>query len=222
MKNMVKNLTCDFCHQSLPGISTRRMKEEKMHCCDACAIRFIDAGLNTKELRDRGVFYRKALELGWMPVAIRCPACHRFFFPASGQPQKYCREKGCISASRCAGRYHHMKISKHYENDGEPACKTVICNPMNAYRDKLIDAFPVMTKEDFNETRKIVMKAACHDCVAARCIAPAIFYMTLFRLKRKIIAQDTLAKVVGSNAVTLRGYVKRYGYLFGVSIRKEK
>jgi len=161
------------------------------------------------------VYYARAIQLGWKPPEIQCPSCHRYFIPCTGK-QRLCRMEGCISSGRSTRRYVPMHIDKKQEYKGEPACKTVICTPMNAYRDKLILAFPnLITKEEFNETRKIIMKVACHDAVDPRCIAPAIFYMTLLRLNKCNLHQEAIASVIGSTSVTLRSYIKKYGYLFG-------
>jgi hypothetical protein len=61
------------------------------------------------------------------------------------------------------------------------------------------------------------MKAALdrNKFVDPRCIAPAIFYMTLLRLNKCKLHQEDVAKVIGTTAVTLRSYFKKYGYLFG-------
>ena len=205
---------CCFCHDDL---EPRNERKGYVHCCDACARKFVDQGMSGAELKQHGVYYVRAVQLGWKPAEIQCPLCLRYFVSCS-KGQRFCRMEGCISSEGSTRRYAPMRISKKQENKGELSCKTVICTPMNVYRDKLISAFPgLITESEFNETRKIIMKAALdrNKFVDPRCIAPAIFYMTLLRLNKCILHQEDVARAIGSTAVTLRSYVKKYGYLFG-------
>jgi hypothetical protein len=107
-----------------------------------------------------------------------------------------------------------------HENRSEPACKIVICEPMNKYRDILLDAFPgLITAEEFNETRQRIMVVACKQFVSPRGLAPAIFYLTTKRLQRKTISQRSLVKAIRSNDVTLRNYIRKFGHLFDIGIK---
>jgi hypothetical protein len=214
---MVKKQECSFCHRAITFGGN--FKEGVRHCCDACAVQFIESGMRSTDLMRCGISFPRAVRLGYDPM-MTCPVCHQDFIPRGGN-QTRCRKEGCLSAAP-RGKRKPMKITKQYKDQGEPACKTVICVPMNAYRDQLIEAFPVITQEEFNETRKIIMNAACKDYVYARGMATAIFYMTSSRLHRKLISQDNLTSILGSSSVTLRYYIKQYGHLFGMSIKKRK
>jgi len=181
---------------------TSRKNKIPIYCCDACAVKFIDEGMTLSELRKKGVFYGRALNLGWNQFMkfMECPVCHK----------------------RQRVDNPHRHAWKTYENDGSPACKTVVCTPMNAFRDQLLEAYPgLITVEEFNETRKIVMQVACKHHVVPSCMATAIFYLTAFRLDKKMPYQRDITRVVGVSDVTIRVYLDNYGYLFGFN-RKEK
>jgi len=198
VNNVARSLhACSYCGTM---VECRKSRKTNVYCCDACALKFIADGLDSTELNEKGVDYYRAVDLGWKAKRKECPVCHEFFFVTT--------------------RHHQHRITKTYHGEGEAACKTVICTPMNEFRDKLLYSFHgLMTVEEFNETRKIVMKNACKEHVTPRCMAAAIFYMTALRLQRAQSQQD-VARAVKTTRHTMMEYVKKYEHVFGVSHKK--
>jgi len=211
-KQNKREYTCVHCDKPFERSGK---KITKVACCDECAVKFIQQGLNTNQLEEKGVNYVRAVKLGWVAPQRECDVCHRLFLPVAGQT--LCRMPGCPSASE-RKLHPRIKIRTMYKRmENEPACKTVICTPMNKYRDALLAAMPgFITVDDFNETRKKIMIAKCRSSMTPRCAAAAIFYITLKRMQIDLPAggQTTIARTVGTNEVTLRTYYRKFKPLF--------
>jgi hypothetical protein len=211
--------TCTWCEKGYTRYNGK--KDTDLFCCDACAIKFISEGMDSQQLKEKGVHVKRAKELGWKPILI-CDECHRSF-PYTIHRERYCYREDCPS---CFFKKKKARtfITKSYENNGEPGCKRVVCIPVDDHRDVLISKFPgIVTKEEFNETRRIIMKVACKEQVTPRCIASALFYMTIVRLHRCLPkgGQNKIADTVKASSASLRKYVVMYGYIVSVYLPRK-
>jgi len=208
------NCTCKHCGTEYECVEG---KTSRVKCCDACARKFIENGLKSQELMEKGVSYHRAILLGWAPRQVECGICHRLFSQCAST-QTLCRLPGCPSSLDKASIYHPLKIrTKHEKKENEPACKTVICTPMNKYRDRLLEKFPgLITEEQFNETRKKIMEKECKSYINPRCAAAGIFYITMkrFGVKTPVGGQLAITDAIDTTTATMRKMWVKYKDMF--------
>lgn len=120
-----------------------------------------------------------------------CTICERYYTPIRNF-QRYCYQPDCNSryilkrGKGCGPRRANKirPILKTYEKmpsaDTRSACKLVICDEVDKYRDMLLDYFKGMTTiEEFNDLRRKAMKGKCGQAIHQRAFAGGIFYIAV-------------------------------------------
>lgn len=150
---------------------------------------------------------------------IICTACGKPFKPRNAR-QRNCYKEGCPSFFVKTHNAKHEHITKTYEHDDsisrKEACKRVTCDASNKYRDLLVEKFPGLTVERFNEMRLAFMKSNCGRHFHPGGLAGAIFYVAANYINKnnpewyigKQIFQNDITVIVGISDVALRRYIK--------------
>nr|MDO8110830.1 hypothetical protein [Candidatus Sigynarchaeota archaeon] len=150
---------------------------------------------------------------------ITCTACGKLFKPRNAR-QRNCYKEGCPSFFVKTHTAKHRHITKLYEHDDsisrKDACKRVTCDASNKYRDLLVEKFPGLPVEKFNEIRLEVMKSNCGRHLHPGGLAGGIFYVASNYIDEKHpdlydgkpIFQNDITVIVGITDVALRRYNK--------------
>ena len=203
---------CSRCRSSF----VRKFGEPSvLECCDDCARILYKDGARVAKLHDAGVSIRRIRGMG---LDFRlCPICHHRLSLQEGRthcPTHGFADGGWLKMARDNGvKIGALRITKSYEKTDEPACKTVVCHPMDNYVDAIFAAFPgVMGREEFTDARLAIMKEACHGYVKPSVLAAAIFYMVAIKKDpRAAPSQYAVGGVVGTSPAAIWRYINKYG-----------
>jgi len=199
-----RTYTCAKCSKTFKHWSAI---EAKVFTCDECTAAICATNVQFGELLKFGIHRSRAEKFGWKPEQPECPICHALFV-RSNYNQLYCKRPGCLSHG-FNGRT--KKIVKTYDDTGEDPRKIVVCDAMQPCFDAMSRSFPgVVTKDEFDETRKAVMADSKGDYVKPSAMAAAIFYV-IGKMKdsrnEHHPSQAGVSKVVGVTDVTVRKYI---------------
>lgn len=222
------NVSCVHCKKpfrvSMAHHKSTLVRGTRIYCCDDCAVKFVAECHSKNELEERGVSYNRARSAGFK-ATVPCKVCgFPINFKSSNRRFRtltYCYRPECPSVHFTGNR--SKSVTKHYERTGEPACKVVVCNPMNEKRDAMLRTTGAITVDEFNETRRTIMARACKEYVKPSAMAFATFILTMERLgmpTRGFV--NRLAKVAGCSEVCGRTYVNKYRNVLGLKVPKKR